>query len=186
MTFAHFQSFHPFPIWNWHPSSCSPGGGSQSGRFGFVLGLLGPLNGLSQGTSSFFCCLNPHWFLQSEIRRLYFPGTGTLGYTVAQGWDCWLPSYPSQFYPPHVIVGPPVLPATLLLPPHYRTTSSPPYLPISTPPSCQDKYGFSKSLVAGLPYGLIFWQFWVIFLRLVLILLMVVQGGEACLLMSPS
>ena len=45
----------------------------------------------------------------------------------------------------------------------------------------------NKSLVVGLPYSSIFWQFWAVFiLTLAVILLMVVQGGEACLSMTPS
>ena len=59
--------------------------------------------------------------------------------------------------------------------------------PISAPATNLDEYAFFKSLVVGLPYGLIFWQFWVVFvLRLVVILLAVVQGDEACLPIPPS
>ena len=35
-----------------------------------------------------------------------------------------------------------------------------PWLPISTPPTCVDECFFFNSLVVGLPYSLIFWQFW--------------------------
>ena len=72
-------------------------------------------------------------------------------------------------------------------PPHCcHTASSLPWLPISTPPTCLDEYGFFKFLVVGLPYSSIFWQFWAFFvLRLVVILLMVVQGGKACLFTPP-
>ena len=34
---------------------------------------------------SFFCCPNPHWFLQPEVMGIYLPGTGTLGYVVWPG-----------------------------------------------------------------------------------------------------
>ena len=102
---------------------------------------------------------------------------------LAWGWDRLLPRCPSQFYPSHVNVGPPI--ALAALPPPHCIFSAP--VPISTPPTCLYEYGSFKSLVVGLPYSLIFWQFWVIFvLRLVVILLMVVQGGEACLPMPPS
>ena len=70
---------------------------------------------------------------------------------------------------------------------HCHTVSSPPLFPISAPSTHLDEYGFFKSLVVGLPYSLIYWQFWVIFVwRLVVILLMVVQGGKACLPIPPS
>ena len=38
--------------------------------------------------------------------------------------------------------------------------SSPPWLPISTSPTCLDECFFFISLVVGLPYSSIFWQFW--------------------------
>ena len=63
-----------------------------------------------------------------------------------------------------------------------HTMSSPPYLSISTRPTHLDKYGFFKSLVVGLPYSSIFWQFWVFLVStLVAILLVVAQEGETCL-----
>ena len=56
-----------------------------------------------------------------------------------------------------------------------------PWLPGSTPPTHLDEYFFFKSLVVGLSYSSIFWQFWLYFvLRLVVNLFMVVQGGKAC------
>ena len=96
---------------------------------------------------------------------------------------------PPGFYPPHINIGLPILPASAsLLPPHcHHTISSPPQLPISILPICLDEYFFFKSLVVGLPYSLVFWQFWLYFvLRLVVIPLVVVQGGEVCLPTTSS
>ena len=61
-----------------------------------------------------------------------------------------------HFYPQPVCVGPPVLCLCMSL--HLRTS-----LPLSAPPTCLDGCGFFNSLIVGLPYSLIFWQFWVIF-----------------------
>ena len=59
-------------------------------------------------------------------------------------------------------------------------TSSPPWLPVSTPSTSLDEYFFFNSLVVGLPYSLIFWQFWFFFVfKLVVVLLSVVQGSKA-------
>ena len=47
---------------------------------------------------------------------------------------------------------------------------------------------FFNSLVVGLPYSSIFWQFWLFFVfkSVVVVLLLVVQGGKVYLLMPPS
>ena len=58
---------------------------------------------------------------------------------------------------------------------------------VSASPIRLDERGFFKPLVVGLPYISISWQLWVFFvLRLVVILHIVVQGGEACLPTTPS
>ena len=55
------------------------------------------------------------------------------------------------------------------LPPHWVRQpppcreSSPPWLPVSTPPTGLDECFFFISLVVGLPYSLIFCQFWLFF-----------------------
>ena len=100
---------------------------------------------------------------QSEYLRLYFP---TLESWVArsvllpicsswfirtQMWDHWL----------------------CKLPPCHKST--PPWLPIFIPPTSLDECFFFNSLVVGLPYSLIFWQFWLFFVfNLVVVLLLVV------------
>ena len=60
--------------------------------------------------------------------------------------------------------------------------SSPLWLPVFTPPTSLDEC-FFNSLVARLPYSLIFWQFWLFF---VFILLLIVQESEAYLPVPPS
>ena len=127
---------------------------------------MGPLNGLSGETRSFFCHPNPHWFLQPEIVRLCFPALEPwavqsvlrLGPLAPQGV---LPG----FYLPHVSVGQTTFSTghQLLLRRHHHTTSSPPRLPISAPPTCVHEYFFFKSLVVRLTCSLIFWQFWLFF-----------------------
>ena len=73
----------------------------------------------------------------------------------------------------------------LLQPPCH--TSSPPQLPISAPPTSLDKCFFFNSLVVRLPYSSIFWQFWLFFVfKLVVVLLLVVQGGKVDLPVPPS
>ena len=104
-------------------------------------------------------------FFQSEVLRLYFP---TLGHWVAQ--SVLLPSSSSQFIciqmrdcllcqlPPHLL--------------HLLPTCceySPPWLPISAPPSGLNECFFFNSLVVVLPYSSIFCQFWLfLFLNLLL------------------
>ena len=67
------------------------------------------------------------------------------------------PVVPSSFYLQHVKLGPPVLLffATAVSPllPHWvgHTSSSLPWLPVSTPPTCLDECFFIKSLVVGCP-----------------------------------
>ena len=93
---------------------------------------------------------------------------------------------PSGFYLPHMNVGLTILPATDAAASPPPTTPSLPRLPVSTSPTHLDEYFFFKSLI-GLLYSSIFWKFQQFFvLRLVVILLMVVRGGKACLLTPPS
>ena len=60
-------------------------------------------------------------------------------------------------------------------------------LPIFSPPTGLGECFFFNSLVVGLPYSLIFCQFWLFFVfKFVVVLLLVVQGGTVCLPMPPS
>ena len=50
-----------------------------------------------------------------------------------------------------------------------------------------DEYFSFNSLVVGLPYSSISWQFWMCFVfKFVVVFLLVVQGGKVYLLMLPS
>ena len=62
-----------------------------------------------------------------------------------------------------------------------------PWLPVSTAPTSLDDCFFFNSLVVGLPYSLIFWQFWLFFVfKFVVVFLLVVWGSKVCLPMPPS
>ena len=102
-------------------------------------------------------CLTPQLFL------LAYPHTnvGWLGLAAAAS--------PSRSHP---------LPCHIL---------SPPRLPISAPPTSLDECFFFKSLVVRLPCSLIFWQFWLVFVfKLVIVILLVVPGSKVYLPMPPS
>ena len=121
---------------------------------------------------------NHHWFLQPEVVRLYLPGPGTLGCTVWSGAGiAGSPGIPPNSYQTHKIfinfmnVGVPVLPLLSLHAashPLCTGTLSLPLLPI-------------WMNVASLKP----WLSGVFVLRLAVILLAVVRGGEACLPMPP-
>ena len=112
------------------------------------------------GSFSHHC--NPHRFLQPVVLRLYFP---TLEPWVAV---CLTPNLLLLVYP-HTNVGMPGPPAPRFC------MSSPPWLPISAPPTSLDECLFFNSLVVRLPYSLISWQFWLFFIfKFVVFLLWVV------------
>ena len=56
-----------------------------------------------------------------------------------------------------------------------RCESSPPWLPISAPPTSLDECFFFNSLVIRLPYSSIFWKFWLFFVFKFVVLLLVVE-----------
>ena len=145
----------------------------------------GPLNGLSWETGSFLPSPNTHWFLTARSYEALFPGAGTLGCAVLPGAGiAHSPGVPPGCYLPHVNLRLPIPLATAAWPPTHWVLSP---APISAPPTPLDEYFFFKSLVVGLPYSLIVWQFWLFYVsRLVVILLMAVRGGKAhlCMLLS--
>ena len=114
-----------------------------------------------------------------------FSHTGALGCTVCLDSQLFLPVYL------HAKMRLPGLPAIALpalvlqLLPWW--VPSPPWLPISIPPTSLDECFFFKSLVVKLPYSLIFWQFWLFFVfKFVVVLLLVVQGDKVYLPTPPS
>ena len=66
--------------------------------------------------------------------------------------------------------------------------SSPPRLPLSTPPTGLDECFFFNSLVVGFPYSSIFWQVWLffLFLNLLLSFLWLCKEKKMYLPMPPS
>ena len=144
---------------------------------------MGLFNKPSYEAGSFSFGLNPQRFFQSGFEALFLH-TGTLGCTV-----CLTPQLFLLVYL-HRNVGPHALPASsspvlvLQLPPCFE--SFPPWLPISSPPSGLDKCVFFNSLVVGLPFSSILWQFWLFFvLKFVILILLVVQVGKVNLPMPP-
>ena len=119
------------------------------------------------------CHLNPHRFFQSQVLRLYCP---VLEPWVAQSVS--LPSCSSRFIPVQMWGHP------LCQPPRCHE-SSPPWLPVSTPPTGTDEYFFLNSLVVRLLYSSIFCQYWLFFVFKFVVLL-VLRGGTVYLPMPPS
>ena len=138
---------------------------------------MGLSNELSCEAGSFSCChLNPTGVFNQRFEAL-FVHAGALGCEVCfaplpfllvylctnvglqdlpatTSWGLLASALPAPFHnlPPCWVRQPP--------PCH---VSSPHRLPISTPPTCLDECSFFISLVLGLPYSLIFCQFWLFF-----------------------
>ena len=156
------------PLWCWFPSEWS----YACSRLLWVSPTTSPLRlGISPAATS------THTSVFNQSFEALFPWAGALGRVV-----CFAPS---PFLPVYLCanVGPQGLPATTLwgllaaawpvpfhsLPPRWVhqplpcRKSSPPRLSISAPPTSLDECFFFISLVIGLPYSLIFWQFWLFF-----------------------
>ena len=132
---------------------------------------MGLSNEVSWEAGSFSCCCNPHRFFQSEVLRLYFPCTGTLGCMV-----CLTPQLFLLVYL-HTNVRPPGPPATTLL----RVLST-----AAVPPTGLDEC-FFNSFVVGLPYSFISGSSGYFFaFKCIVVLLLVVQGGKVYLPTPPS
>ena len=133
--------------------------------------------GVSPTASSTLKGVFNQWF------GFYFPA---LEHWVAQ--SVLLPSCSSWFICmrmcDHTVLKPPPCPPHQP-PPCHR--SFPPQLPVSTSPTSLNECFFFNSLVVGLPYSSIFWQFWLFFVfTFVVILLLIVQGGKVYLPTPPS
>ena len=79
---------------------------------------------------------------------------GPQGLPATTSWGLLAAAWPAPFHnpPPHWVCQRPL-----------RHKSSPPHLPISAPPTGLDECFFFISLGVGLPYSLIFCQFWLFF-----------------------
>ena len=101
------------------------------------------------------CRLNPTGVFYQWFEAL-FPHAGTLGCKVCHLVRQLLPRPPAAVLPTPLHNLPP---RWVRQPPPSRE-SSPPWLPVSAPPTGLDECFFFISLVVGLPYSLIFCQFW--------------------------
>ena len=79
---------------------------------------------------------------------------GLQGLPATTLWGLTLAAWPAPFH------NPPSRWVRQLLP---CRESSPPRLPVSAPPTGLDECSFFISLIVGLPYSLIFCQFWLVF-----------------------
>ena len=114
-------------------------------------------------------CLAPPPFLP-----VYLCGNvGPQGLPPPTLWGLLAAAWPTLFYnpPPHWVRQPQPF-----------CESSRLRLPISAPPTRMDECFFFISLVVGLSYSLIFCQFWLF----IVVLLLVVRGGAVCLPIPPS
>ena len=156
----HFQSLHPFPVYNWHPFSCCPGSCSHSGKGCVHSRTMGPFQWIFLRDQQLLPPPQPPLFFTARSYEVLFPSAGTLGGVVwpGDGISCFPDVSPHQF-----------LSATCecrttrsvspLPPCHCHTVFSLPGLHGSAPPTCLDEYFFFKSSVVGLPYSSIFCQF---------------------------
>ena len=97
--------------------------------FAYILGLCVSFKWTLLETGSFFCHPNPHWFLQPEVMRLYFPSFETLICVVWPGAGIThSPGVPPGFYLPHMNMGPLILLATAALCPLWPGSPSLPLL----------------------------------------------------------
>ena len=145
---------------------------------------MGLSNNLSCEAWSFSFCLDPCGFFSVIGFEALFPHTGTLGCVA-----CLTSRLFSQFICMQIVglPGPPaaVSPARFssrcLAACHLcLSCPSPPLLLV-----CE--WFFFNSLVVGLPYSSIFWQFWLFFVfKFVVVLLLVVQVGKVYLPTTPS
>ena len=133
-------------------------------RFAYILRLCMPFKWSFLKTQHFFCCPNPPWFLQPEAKGIYLPGTGTLGCVVwpGVGITCSQDN-PTNFHPPHKCGITPTHSTSTTTSHHTTTPHRSTHPCFSALPTHLDECGLFKSLVVGLPYNLIFWQFWALF-----------------------
>ena len=143
---------------------------------GGLVYVVGPSNGLSWEIGSFFHCRNPTDFMDRGYSQCWNPGLHSLSW----GWNCSFPSCSPQFLSTlecrtaHSA-------SRLAMHPLHPSCLSSPLLPVWMNVSFWTHWLLDFHTVQ------LFWQFWLIFVfRLVVILLMVVWGGEAYLSMPPS
>ena len=158
------QSLHPLPVYNLHLSSCCSGGQSQSGYVCPHSNLCGPfkLNLLKNPAFSFTASTFPFVFYTQKLLGFIVPvlEPGLCG--LAWGWDHPLLRYPSQFLFTICECGI-VCSGTTASLCHAASPYLSAHLCESAPPTYLNECHFVKFLVVGLPYSLIFLQFWALF-----------------------
>ena len=137
---------------------------------------MGLSNELSCEAGSFSHHCNTHRFLWPEDLRCYFPGLEpwvVLFMFSLRCSSCYLntnvrlPGLPQLSHPPCVAVTS-----------YYRFL--PPWLPDLATPTSLNECSFFKSVVVGLPYSLIFWQFWLFFVfKFVFVLLCLCEQAKS-------
>ena len=163
---------------------CPAGADSQVGGFVYILGPCGSLQQtLLCGWEFLMLPPQPPQVFSIRGFRLYFP---TLELWVLQCVS--LPSCYSQFICTQMwdnpLCQPPPCQVCLLL---LCPKSSSPWLPVSPPPTGLDECFFFNSLLVGIPYSSIFWQFFLLSVfKFVLVFLLVVCRGTVYLPMPPS
>ena len=161
-----FQSLHLLPT----GKLCLSGADSQVGGLAYILEPHGPFQWTLLWDWEFLPLLKPPQLFLIKGLQLYFP--------LLESWvvqSVWLPSCSSQFICIYTWSASCRLPVSHLCP------------TVSTPPTSLDECFFFNSLVFGLLYRLIFWQFWLFFLlKFVVVLVLVVRGSTVCLTTSPS
>ena len=112
-----------------------------------------------------------------------FPHGATMGWSVCHPVHLPLPHWPAAFLPTPLHN----LPPRYVRQPLPCRESSPPGLPVSTPPTGLDECFFFLSVFVRFPCSSIFCQFWLFFVfKFVVVLLLVVRGGTVCLPTPPS
>ena len=150
------------PLWCWFP-----------GGLVYVLGPCGSLQQTLQWVWEFLPLTpQPPQVLSVRGLRLYFPA-GALGCGSVSLPSCSPQFICTEVWDPrsasHCLAGSPLRPAAHLC------------------PSCHlGECFFFNSLIVGLPYSLIFWQFWLFIVFKFVVLLLVVRGGTVCLPTHPS
>ena len=150
------------------------GADSWVGGFAYVLGPCGSLHGTLLWGWEFLLPLQPPQIFLVRGYEVLFPCTGTLGFPVCLAPQLFLLVYL------HAMWDHPVLQSPLC------HESPPTQLPVSAPPTSLDECFFFNSLVVGLPYSLIFWQFWLFFAFIFVVLLLGLQGGKVYRPLPPS
>ena len=138
-------------------------------------------NGRSCETGSFSCLHNPHRISTVRGFDSSVSCAETLALVVCVTPQLFLPAYRLMN------VGPPCPPATTSLAwsvalPCVISTQP----PVTAPPTDLDEYFFFNSLVVRLLYSSVFWQFCLVFVfKLVVVLLLVVRGSKTYLPIPP-